>query len=456
MQGGQVTTRIILVVPPGLPGTTPNREGASGLGGVTPEANAFRYPPHTVAMAGAVLQEAGFDVVAVDAPALGYDLDECVDEVRAAKADVVGVFVSWATHEADRLFLVALKKHVASVPVVAFGPSAALAQEGLGDADHLLVGEPELAFAALTERLLQGADALPRVASPADLCVDGYDAQGRLTDLDALPFPAWDLLPIERYRYLTVLSSRGCGENYTWCPYVIAQGRHFRACSADRVVAELHEIVERYRPQRIVFRDPAFAFDRDRVEEMCGRIIGDRLLKPGRVLRWECESHPIHLDKRLLRLMSLAGCVSIKVGLETTDAGLLLREHRVAAVDGAAEYLAHVGSLARECARLGISYRIFVMAGLPGQTAAMAQETAGFVRALRPTSLSIKMLKQRPCPQISSVALPTRDEVRAQIEILEEAQPDVGQGRVRRTPRWHRALLRLIFRLFTVLSMGRT
>jgi radical SAM superfamily enzyme YgiQ (UPF0313 family) len=456
MQGGQVTARIILVIPSGLPGSIPNREGASGLGGVTPEANAFRYPPHTVATVGAVLQEAGFDVVAVDAPALGYDLDECIDEVRGAKAALVGVFVSWATREADRLFLATLKKRVASVPVVVFGPSAALAQDDLGDADHLLVSEPEMAFAALADCLLQGTDSLPRVVSPADLGVDGYDAQGRLTDLDALPFPAWDLLPIERYRYLTVLSSRGCGESCSWCPYVVAQGRRFRACSADRVVAELHEIVERYRPQRIVFRDPAFAFDSERVEEICGRIIGDRVLKPGKVLRWECESHPGHLDKRLLRLMSLAGCVSIKVGLETTDADLLLREHRVTAEDGAAEYLAHVGSLARECARLGISYRIFAMAGLPGQTAAMAQETAGFVRALRPASLSVKALKQYPGLRFSSVALPTREEVRAQIEILEEAQQDVGQGRIRRTPRWHRAILRLVFRLFTVLSMGRT
>jgi len=51
--------RILLLVPPGLPGMTPNPEGSSGLGGVEHTPRGFRYPPHTVATVAAAVRDAG-------------------------------------------------------------------------------------------------------------------------------------------------------------------------------------------------------------------------------------------------------------------------------------------------------------------------------------------------------------------------------------------------------------
>jgi radical SAM superfamily enzyme YgiQ (UPF0313 family) len=453
-------SRIVLVIPPGLPGTTSNHEGSSGLGAVE-AADGFRYPPHTAAVVAAVLRDAGYEVTVIDAAPLGYDTGRCVQTTLEARPELVGAFVSWATREADGLFISALRQGAGlAVPLVALGVSASLMCEALGEADYLLEGEPELAFRALCDRLLRESEALDRVVSPATLHVPDYDPQGLLSDLNALPFPAWDLLPLERYPFLSVLSSRGCEEHCRWCPYVVAQGQRFRACSPERVVAELREVVRLYHPRRVVFRDPAFAQQRGRVEAICRGILADRTLKPGKNLLWECESYPEHLDGALLSQMRRAGCGGIKIGLETTDAGVLYREERVREESDVAGYLSRVAALTRDCARLGIACRLFVLVGLPGQTLDSARETAAFVRALSVASLTVKVFKPYPGLRtsrqvsihynrsedrnLSAAKAPREEEIRAQAEVLEGVAQAIRERPKRQSPRWRRALKRLL------------
>ena len=434
--------RIVLVIPPGLPETTSNHEGSSGLGAFE-VGDGFRYPPHTAAVVGGVLRAAGYEVSVVDAVALGHDTDQCAQAVLEAQPELVGVFVSWATQEADRALLTALRQGTSlTAPVVAFGVSVRFMHEALGGADYLLEGEPELAFRALCDRLLRERGTWDHVVSPATLGVAGYDAQGLLSDLNALPFPAWDLLPVERYPFLSVLSSRGCEEHCRWCPYVVAQGRCFRACSPERVVEELREVVRLYHPRRVVFRDPAFAHQRDRVEAICRGILAERTLKPGKNLLWECESYPEHLDGALLSQMRRAGCIGIKVGLETTDAGVLYREERVREESDVAGYLSRVAGLAHECARLGIACRLFVLVGLPGQSLDSVRETAAFVRGLPVDSLTIKAFKAYPELR-TKAKVPGEEEVRAQAEVLEGVAQAIRERPKRQAPRWRRALKRL-------------
>lgn len=435
---------VLLVIPPGMPGTTPNREGASGLGAVEPTPDAFRYPPHTVASVGACLRNDGLHVSALDAVALGLDRDQCLARVREAQPAIVAVFVSWATREVDIRFLKDLGDDTVTGKVVAFGPGARFIERERMVADVRLDGEPELAMVSLCRGLFEGRE-VPAIVSAGEM--SGYDSEGLISDLDDLPVPAWELLPIDRYPFLSILSSRGCDHGCGWCPYIVVQGQHYRPRSPASVVHELRHLVQRFHPARIIFRDPVFARDRERLVAICHQILGDPVLQPGRNLKWECETQPEHLDVRLVRLMSLAGCIGIKVGLETTDADLLSREGRVAGEEQAAAYLARAAALARECEGVGIAYRVFVMAGLPGQTIDAARETAGFVTALRPQGLSVKRFKAYPDIRSRVDGLPTEAEVRQQMELLQGAREAIASQPQRRPSRWRRALVRRVYRL---------
>jgi hypothetical protein len=430
-----VTARIVLIIPPGLAGTTPNHEGAGGLGAVEPTASAFRYPPHTAAIAAAALRDKGYAPHMVDAPALGLGETACLQVVAQMQADLYGVFVSWATHWGDGAFLGALHRLAGrSAPVIALGVGAQCMGEYLSSADCVLQGEPEIALGWAVEQCLRQGT-LPRALSVAGLA--GHDAHGRVCNLDALPTPAWDLLPVERYPFLTVLSSRGCDQHCAWCPYIVAQGNHWRACGAERVVAELSDVWTRFAPQRIVFRDPVFALDPARVESICRQIIASPILQ-GK-LAWDCESRPEHFDPALLRLMRQAGCAAIKVGLETVDSSVLVGQGRVASEQEAEEYLRRAAALARDCAALGIACRMFVMVGLPGQTLSSAQRTAEWVRRARPATLTVKHLERYPGVRL------TADWQVDERDCAEQAAPllQVAGELARRPAGWRAALRRL-------------
>ena len=69
---------------------------------------------------------------------------------------------------------------------------------------------------------------------------------------------------------------------------------------------------------------------------------------------------------------------------------LLFALKRVASMEDGREYVEQTEYVVRRCRQLGITCRLFVMTGLPGQDKAMLDETAGFLKKLRPDALHIK------------------------------------------------------------------
>ncbi len=236
------------------------------------------------------------------------------------------------------------------------------------------------------------AGALMGVVLAADLAPDRYGADGLLTDLDALPFPAWDLVPWQPYHDVSLLGSRGCPDGCSYCAYAVAQGPHLRAQTPARTVAELAWVAEKIRPRRVQVRDPVFARDRARVTAIC-----EGLLAQGVPLNFNCESRPEHFDDELLRLLKSAGCWRVKIGLESGDPAILVGLGRVQDVHAAERYIADTVRVARTAAALDLKCQVFVMAGLPHQDAASLARTEAVLRRL-PAATQILVKPYQPHP----------------------------------------------------------
>jgi len=412
--GNGLKQRVHLVSPPSAPGTLANREGAAGMGVVYPSPEAFCYPPHTLATVAATLREAGHTVRAFDA---------VVEPLRPdfTDADAIAVFVSYASLDTDVAFLMGLRRQT-TARLIAFGPAMRFVGEQVlsrAAVDAVLIGEAEGFFVAALQHLAAQAGAhQPQALTPQGLQSPCCDAEGLVRDLDALPFPAWELLPYERYKLLSVFTSRGCPDPCAYCPYAAAQGHHLRARSVENVLAELAWLSKRFRPERLVFRDPVFAFDRARVVAIC-----EGILHRGLHLHWECESRPEHLDAELLRLMQQAGCQWVKIGLETTDGQLLHKLRRVGSPEEATAYLQHVAEVVQACTDIDLRCRVFVMAGLPGQDVRMARQTREFLEPLKPTALNVKAFEEYPgiAARVLSPEAMACD-VEAQMALLEQTR----------------------------------
>jgi radical SAM superfamily enzyme YgiQ (UPF0313 family) len=137
--------------------------------------------------------------------------------------------------------------------------------------------------------------------------------RGYVANLDALPLPAWDLLPMERYAYGVVLSSRGCPFDCVYCDKHIST-KNVRYRSEESVIEELSLLVSKYKKDMIYFDDDHFMLNKTRFY----RIL-DLLKEKNIFFRWKCQARVDSIDLVLLKRAKAAGCVEIIFGVETGD-----------------------------------------------------------------------------------------------------------------------------------------
>jgi len=388
-----MSRRVVCINPPSLPGTTANREGAGGMGNVYPEPGAFLYPPHTLATVAGALREGGLEVGVRDCVLEQDSVEQAVAWAVAQSPAWVVAQVSWATREADAAFLRAAREALPGVPIVAVGASAAWMEDTLRSVPDIawLVDEPERTLGVFV--VLFGTD-LSRWRGPLSLSAlrqPGIPTEARGQPLENLPRPAWDLFRWQGYGMLTVVGSKGCDHGCAYCPYVVAQGHRFRPRPVDEVVDEMAHLAREFRPARVVFRDPVFAHDRDRVLALC-KALAQRKVR----LAWECESRADDLDAELVQAMARAGCAAVKLGLESADAAVLAAVGRVRDTAGAEVYRGRALAAASACARYGVALRVFLLTGLPGEDDSAIAETARFVAQMRPSALHVKVVGKYP------------------------------------------------------------
>src|SRR5262249_6616694 len=162
--------------------------------------------------------------------------------------------------------------------------------------------------------------------------LNGIVVSAPLDDLDALPFPRWDLIGQKRARQVVgkvivrgagypVLASRGCPEFCTYCPHRILAGHRER--SVATIIDELQYLCERHPTPYVIFRDPLFTQDRARCLGLA-----DEIMARGLKLRFECETRLDRLDESLLVALHRAGLRAMSFGVESLDPATLKKAGR--------------------------------------------------------------------------------------------------------------------------------
>jgi len=144
-----------------------------------------------------------------------------------------------------------------------------------------------------------------------------------IADIDQLPWPAYDLFPMQYYRLgrtphagnldfvAPVLSGRGCPFRCTFC-YRMDEG--FRPRSSSGMVEEIRFLKQNHGITYIDFADELLMSSVDRTTALC-----EAFLEAGLGVKWACNGRLNYARKGLLELMKRAGCVFINYGIESMD-----------------------------------------------------------------------------------------------------------------------------------------
>ncbi len=157
-------------------------------------------------------------------------------------------------------------------------------------------------------------------------------------DIHSLPFPAWDLFPIDDYKKslkikgqvddeysLAALSSRGCINKCSFC-YRMERG--IRVRKIEDFVLELKYLKDIYGITNFFFDDEMFILNKKRLLSFEGY-----LNKYDLKIRFFCSARVDIIDKEVVSILKRCGCSTVSVGLESLDDGVLRLMHKNTTAD---------------------------------------------------------------------------------------------------------------------------
>ena len=254
-------------------------------------------------------------------------------------------------------------------------------------ADYCILGEGEETLAELLDQLSAGKEAREVVG-----LVSRYSLiatrRPDIKNLDSLPFPAWDLVDVAKYKKLwlerhgyfsmNMVTTRGCPYHCNWCAKPI-WGQRYNSRSPENVAAEMKWLKENFAPDHIWFADDIFGLKPNWVERF-----SELLVEHDAVIPFKCLKRADLITEKTAKALAKAGCQIVWVGAESGSQKILDamdKGDRVEDIYRAAELL-HAN---------GIQTGFFLQFGYPGETWDDVQLTLKMVRDCMPDDIGISV-----------------------------------------------------------------
>ena len=359
------------------------------------------YYPFWLAYAAGVCEEAGHEVMLLDAPADGLGDDEVIKLANQFSPDLTVVDTSTASVYSDAEFAGLIKKALPKcfITLVGTHPSA-LPEDTINlspAVDAIAIGEYDYTIRDLAAAIMSG-NSLNEVAGLA-LRQDGKvirtAEREKIQDLDAIPFVSSVykrhlsyknyFFAAAKYPMIMIITGRGCPFRCFFCVYPQTfHSRHYRARSAENVVAEFDYIQKNFPDvKEIGIEDDCFTANPKRVKKICQLLIQQK-----NKLSWYCNVRG-DVDYELLKLLRQAGCRLVTVGFESSDQSVLNQMNKN-------EKITDYYRFAKDARRAGIMVHGCLMCGTPGDSRKVQEENYRFATKINCDSMQFYPLYVYP------------------------------------------------------------
>lgn len=366
--------------------------------------------PIGLAYVAAALREAGIPLKVIDAfaekPKQARRIDKFTlmglsdDEVVASLPEDAGLVFVFALNLTNHIsaagILRAVKAEYPQLPVVILENTQAVTAYSLENvmaefldlgADYVLTGEGELRAVELVQTLWK-QDAHEKLNHLKGLGSKSFfnPPGDPIQEIDKLPFPAWDLFPLENYwnlrfahgpqkddRYLPLLTSRGCPYPCRFCVVPYTNQQRWRARSAANVVDEIEFWVNNFGVREFHIEDLDPTISDPRIREMASLII-ERSLQ----ITWKIVAGTkveTIRSEETLDLMAQSGCRYISISPETGSPRVLKLMRKPFDLE-------HAVRLVKRMNQVGIRSQACFVLGFPGEEQEDLQMTWDMVRDL--------------------------------------------------------------------------
>jgi radical SAM superfamily enzyme YgiQ (UPF0313 family) len=331
-----------------------------------------------------------------------HNLRSFTEKITSIKPDMVMVRAglnvpafSASTMPVVRRLIEEVKRISPGTRVVVSGPYPTIVEEKIVldpavgmYADFIIYGEEEALLPELIDYLRDGRDLgpLPGLSYKKDGIWKHNGGCRFVEHLDSLPWPAYDLMEISKYRTHTIISSRGCPFTCAFCATAKVAGKGERLRSVKDVVDEMEFLYRTYGPKILSFYDENFFFSRQRTLELCNEMLGRNLKFSWRVFE---GGRVDKVDREILTALKKSGCLMIGFGLESADEAVLKNIDKKITADD-------VRRAAALMDEVGIKSNFFVTIGNPGDRKESVEKTIRLIKDIVPNYVMVNMIVPYP------------------------------------------------------------
>jgi len=260
-------------------------------------------------------------------------------------------------------------------------------------ADYVLIGEGEETLIELLSRLSAGEE-VKEIVGLATRHSSRVIRRLDISNLDALPFPAWDLVDVEKYRSIwlerhgyfsmNMVTTRGCPFHCNWCAKPI-WGQRYHSRSPENVAAEIKWLRETYQPDHIWFADDILGLKPGWLPRFA-----DALHAQGVLIPFKCLSRADLLTREgEVEALARAGAQTVWMGAESGSQKILDAMDKGTRVE-------QIHEAAWRLKREGIRVGFFLQFGYPGETREDIEQTIQLVRDCEPDDIGISVSYAMP------------------------------------------------------------
>ncbi len=316
--------------------------------------------------------------------------EETIEIIKELNVEVLGVsMIFTGAYQTSLEIIKTLKQIKPSITSIIGGNTATfLVNElaGVPFIDYVVRGEGDISFPRLINALSNGTETanIPGLSFYKDGTIVHNPTAPLVENLDSLPYPARELLPL-KYKYpRAILSSRGCAYNCIYCSSSAFWQKTFRIRSIDNIINEIKLLNEQEELQYFSFADDCLTLIPDRAREIATRIHALNL-----DCTWGCTGRIETMSETLIKDLSDSGCKGIFFGVESGSSRVLkLLKRRYSPND--------VYTLYRLCLKHGITPYFSFIIGLPFEEKGDLDQTFNLIQKLQGVENGIHILTPLP------------------------------------------------------------
>ena len=374
--------RILMLNPPFTPKfSRTSRSPATTRGGTI-------YYPIWLAYATGVLDEEGFDVRLIDAPARGYSHKDVLKIAERFKPDLTVVDTSTPSIFNDVNVAASIKDVTNSFIVIVGTHPSALPEQTLKmskQIDAIARREYDYTIKDLANALEKGRD-LKSVSGisyrKGENIIHNPD-RPPIENLDEIPFVTSVykkhlnvrdyFFSSAKYPMVMIMTGRGCPFRCFFCNWPqVFLGRKYRLRSPNNVVEEFEYVINNLpEVKEIGIEDDTFSADIKRVRKICELLIEKDINKE---IEWWANTR-VNLDFETMRLMKKAGCRLIIPGYESGVQKILNNAKKGITIEQSIKFT-------KDAKRAGLLVHGCFIFGLPGETKETIRKTLEFAKKL--------------------------------------------------------------------------